>query len=688
MEETAEAPSDDTPRECCNQSHQSNARNNEEETKCCEEREDERRHGIVTVSANEPLPLAVSNERARNPTVNSHEGVGRGGHRLAATESPYLLQHAGNPVNWWTWCSEAFAEARARDLPIFVSVGYATCHWCHVMERESFANEACAARLNASFIAIKVDREQRPDVDDALMSACQIYTQASEGRASGGWPLSAFLDPSSGFPFFIGTYFPPEPAWGRASFGQLLDGLSDAWKHRRPALVEQSKRIARAVVDAVAVDHPPQLIRRECAERAAAQLMRLFDAQHGGFGSAPKFPQPSYLSLVREAGGSAGKTIVHTTLTKMALGGVFDQVAGGFHRYSVDEAWQVPHFEKMLYDNALLVPIYAECAAESGDPFLLQVCERTLEFVDRELSLPEGGFFCALDADVDHREGAGHVWTPGSVTEALESAGVSPEQSSEFIGATGLDGDANFRDPHHPDEAPTWVLQMRSSQDALNPATGAVLRALHKSRLARAQPMRDEKVLLGWNGLMIEGFATAGGALKNPQWIARASTAAEWVMGNLHSATGWQRCWFRGRASTSAALEDLASLGNGCAALAAVTGDDAWWQRAAVLFRDARGEFYEEESGRWHDARGGDNLLFVRPRSLHDGATPSGTTCVVRLMIALAAHFDDASIRRDLTQTLRAVGASLADQPLAMTAMVALLNRARVLVPSAFENCD
>lgn len=688
MQKSAEAPSQDAARECGNEPKQVNARDNEEESKRRKKREDERRHRFVTVSADEPLSLAVSLAPARIPTVNSFE-IGRsGGHRLAVTQSPYLLQHASNPVAWWPWCAEAFAEARARDLPIFVSIGYATCHWCHVMERESFANQECAARLNESFIAIKVDREQRPDVDDAFMSACQIYTQASEGRASGGWPLSAFLDPQSGFPFFVGTYFPPEPAWGRASFTQLLDGLSEAWKSRRPALIEQSRRIAHAVSGAVAVDHPPKKIRLGCAERAAASLMRLFDADHGGFGSAPKFPQPSYLSLVREAGGSAGKAIVHTTLTKMALGGLFDQVAGGFHRYSVDAAWNVPHFEKMLYDNALLVPLYAQCAAASGDAYLSQICQRTLEFVDRELSLPHGGFYCALDADVDHREGAGHVWNASQVATTLEQAGLSREQIEEFMRATGLDGAANFSDPHQSDEPASWVLQMRSPQDALNPETCAALRVLHESRNRRNQPMRDEKALLGWNGLMIEAFAHAGSALNNPKWIARASTAAEWVFENLHTATGWQRCWYQGRASTSPALEDLASLGNGCAKLASATGDERWWERATVLFGEARREFFDHESGRWHDSCADDSVLFVRPRNLHDGATPSGTTCVVRLMIALAGRSDDASLRTDLVRTLEAVGESVSDQPLAMTAMVALLNQAQVLVPSAFEKSD
>ena len=589
---------------------------------------------------------------------------------------------------WWPWCAEAFAQARVRDVPVFVSIGYATCHWCHVMERESFANDECAAAMNAAFVSIKVDREQRPDVDDAFMSACQIYTQAAEGRASGGWPLSAFLDPESGFPFFVGTYFPPEPAWGRPSFMQLLAGLSSAWQSRRPALVEQSKRIASAVVDGVAVDHPPKKVRWGCAERTATQLMRLFDEAHGGFGDAPKFPQPSYLALVRDAGADAGATIVHTTLTKMALGGVFDQVAGGFHRYSVDAAWQVPHFEKMLYDNALLAPLYAECAQQSGDAFLRQVCQRTLAFVDRELSLPHGGFYCALDADVNHREGAGHVWTPREVTETLSKAGVSSAQIEEFSCATGLNGDANFRDPHHGHEPPTWVLQMRSAQDALDPMICAALKALHERRARRTQPLRDEKVLLGWNGLMIEAFASAGGALNNAAWITRASDAAEWVFKNMQTSTGWQRCWYAGSASTSAALEDLAALGNSCITLARVTADNRWIERATALFRSARLEFFDEQRARWHDSVAGDTTLFVRPRSLHDGATPSGTTGIVRLMLALSGGADDASVRGDLARSVEAMGQSIAVQPLAMTAMVSLLNRVRVVVPSAFDESD
>ena len=620
--------------------------------------------------------------------MNQPSSSASGGSRLSAADSPYLLQHAGNPVQWWPWCSEAFAHARQRDLPVFVSIGYATCHWCHVLERESFADERCAARLNESFVAIKVDREQRPDVDDLFMSACQIFTQATEGRASGGWPLSAFVDPGTGFPFFVGTYFPPEPAWGRASFIQLLEGLSAAWKDRRPALLEQSKRIANAVIDAVAVDHPPKKIRRDCAERAARKLMQVFDEANGGFGDAPKFPQPSYLTLMLAAGGEAGAAIVRTTLAKMALGGLFDHVAGGFHRYCVDSAWQVPHFEKMLYDNALLVPLYAQCSARTGDRFLAHVCERTLAFIDRELAIDSGGFYCALDADVNHREGAGHVWSAREVSEALAQAGFSTQDAASFADATGLSSDPNFRDPHHPADPPAWVLQMRNAADALDPSIERALRALHDVRRAREQPIRDEKVLLCWNGMMIEAFAVAGEALHNSTWTARAVTAAEWVFAHLQTTAGWQRCWFHGRASIGATLEDLASLGNACISLARATGEMLWFERADELFQQARAEFFDPSSGRWHDCRAGETTLFVRPRSLQDGATPSGTTSIVRLMIALATPGDALATCADLARTLEGIGQSISEQPLSMSAMLSLLADARALAPCAFEESD
>jgi len=624
--------------------------------------------------------------------MNRSQQAHGGGFRLAGTESPYLLQHATNPVEWWPWGPEAFAAARQRDVPVFLSIGYATCHWCHVMARESFEDAQCAAEMNASFVCIKVDREQRPDVDDIYMNACQIYTQATEGRASGGWPLSAFLEPTHGRPFFVGTYFPPQPAWERPSFTQLLTSITASWSTRRPALIDQSSRMAEAVTAALAADHPAGKISPTIASRAALQLTQMYDRDHGGFGSVPKFPQPSYFSLLLAVGGAQGKDIVAASLTKMACGGVFDQVAGGFHRYSVDQAWMVPHFEKMLYDNALLAPLYAQISAENNDPFLRQICQRILAFVDRELAVPHGGFYCALDADVEHREGAGHVWTPARARGVLAEAGISTAAQDALMAATHLDRPANFRDPHHPDDPPSWVLQMRAPADALDASNIAALEVLHRNRMAWPQPLRDDKVLLGWNGLMIDGFATAGRVLKHDGWKARAEEAALWIFANLRTEDGWMRCWRSGRASIPATLEDIASMGNACMSLWRNSKDAVWLERAHELYTLARGEFFDDSRGWWSDVRAGDSLLFVRPRSANDGAVPSGTALILRLLVTLveADAVSDALAgwRQDLATTLEALSVNLIDQPLSMSDTLTLLPRAQSIVPAVFASAS
>jgi len=316
--------------------------------------------------------------------------------RLAQETSPYLLQHARNPVDWHPWGEEAFAEARRRDVPIFLSIGYSTCYWCHVMERESFEHETTAALLRERMVAIKVDREERPDVDDLMMTACQIFSQLTEGRASGGWPLTVFIDPHTLKPFFVGTYYPPKPSFGRPSFGELVVAMSEAWRDRRGDVESQAQRLAELVAEQLAAPAPQRALSAQTVQQAVAMLMQSADHQHGGFGGAPKFPQPSYLQLLLHAQPASGnetiRRFLHETATAMAMGGLFDQVGGGFHRYCVDASWTVPHFEKMLYDNGQLASVYALLVERTSDAFLATALRRTGDYLLREMRSEEGLF--------------------------------------------------------------------------------------------------------------------------------------------------------------------------------------------------------------------------------------------------------------------------------------------------------
>ncbi|MFO0872595.1 MAG: DUF255 domain-containing protein [Phycisphaerales bacterium] len=355
--------------------------------------------------------------------------------RLARETSPYLLQHAHNPVDWFPWGEEAFAEARRRNVPIFLSIGYSTCYWCHVMERESFEDEATAALLNERMVAIKVDREERPDVDEIYMTACQVFTQLTEGRASGGWPLSVVLEPATLRPFFVGTYFPPREMYGRTSFAQVVTALSDAWMNRRDDVLTQADRLATLVRDQLAQAPPRRAVGDATVKEAVGTLMRVHDREHGGFGGAPKFPQVPYLNLLAQVAwdNATVREALRRTADEMAIGGLFDQVGGGFHRYCVDATWTVPHFEKMLYDNGQLASFYATLVERTGDPYHAETLRRTLDYVLREMTSQEGAFFSAQDAEVDAREGASYVWTPdelkaalGAETEAGAGTGAAP----------------------------------------------------------------------------------------------------------------------------------------------------------------------------------------------------------------------------------------------------------------------
>ena len=611
----------------------------------------------------------------------------RPANRLAGTQSPYLLQHAHNPVDWWPWGAEAIAEARRRQVPLFVSIGYSTCYWCHVMERESFESVMAAGVLNEVCVPVKVDREQRPDVDELMMTACQVFTQLTEGRSSGGWPLNVFLDPETLEPFFCGTYFPPQPAFGRPSFVDLVRAVDGAWKSDRAGMAEQAKRIAdivrrqMALPAAGAAGDAATLGSTDTAEQVGGALLRMADPTNGGFGGAPKFPTPPYPRFLMDAGGPAMEQVVRRTLDAMAIGGLFDQVGGGFHRYTVDATWTVPHFEKMLYDNGQLASLYADAFRRWRDPFHAEAARRTCEYVIREMVGEGGRFLSAQDAEVDAREGANYVWTPEEARAALEAAGCVADWA--FAARLyGLDGAANFKDPHHADAPAVHVLRLSARPDALAREMGItdaefaarrtrVDAALLAARSLRRQPGTDDKTIAAWSGLMAEGMADAGAALGELAFLDAAARAASFVLVQMRGVDGaLRRTWRGGTASVDGFLEDYACMANACLALADATGGPHWRGEARALLAAAEARFLDPASGAWFDTVEGAADLFVRVRSVDDGAVPSGTASILRAMIRLGRAERDVAMLDRAERAIAAIAPALREQPVASSGTV------------------
>lgn len=606
--------------------------------------------------------------------------------RLARESSPYLLQHASNPVDWWAWGPEAFAEARRRDVPILLSIGYSTCYWCHVMERECFERDDVAALMNERFVCIKLDREEHPAVDDVYMTAVQMTT----GR--GGWPLNVFLVPHSLKPFWGGTYFPREPRHGLPSWPDVLTRLSQAWTSERSAVESQAERIAEAVREHIERVGPPTRVGQHEVSEAIGQLLKTFDRAHGGFGGAPKFPQPAFLGLlldVRPLAGddSTGDAIDQTllvTLERMALGGMFDQAGGGFHRYSVDERWLVPHFEKMLYDNASLAAVYARAAERFSDPYLASIARRTLDYVLSEMSLPDGTFAGAQDAEVDAREGKSYVWTPEEI-----AAAVGPVDADLAFRAYSIDSEPNFRDPHHPDEPASFVLALSARPERLahdlgiSPATmqerlDRINRVLLEARARRPQPSRDDKAITAWNGLMLSALAIASESLDEPAYLLAAERAGDAIWSSHRDRSG-RLCRARraGAVSGSVTLEDYAFLVRGLLDLShAATRRDSprageHRLRASKLASMAR-SLFREASGRWCDTPDGEADLFVRGASITDGAMPSAAGVMLLNLVELGET--DRSSYTDAIAMLAAFSSTIAESPLACaTALRAII---------------
>jgi uncharacterized protein len=543
-----------------------------------------------------------------------------GTNTLGRATSPYLRQHAGNPVHWQEWTPQALAEAAARDLPILLSVGYAACHWCHVMAHESFEDDGVAEVMNAGFVCIKVDREERPDIDAIYMNATVALT------GQGGWPMTCFLTPD-GRPFFCGTYYP------KAGFLQLLSAVSETWRHRRGEVEEASDHIAgelRKMVSGLP-DGGPDVAPTLC-DHAVATVLGDQDTVHGGFGGAPKFPPSALLeALLRHyerTGSTAALQVVSRTGNAMAHGGIYDQLAGGFARYSVDNAWVVPHFEKMLYDNALLLRVYAHWARRTADPLARRVANQTARFLLGELA--DGDMFTSsLDADADGREGSTYVWTRAQLTEVLgaDDGHWAAEVFAVTQSGTFEHGTSVLQAPTDPDD-PQRLERIRA--------------ALLAARLSRVQPGRDDKVVTSWNGLAITALAEASVALAEPEFARAAQRCAKTLL-DLHVVDGRLRRASLGAVvgDSAAILEDHAMLATGLLALFQLTTDEAWLTTSTELLDTALQHFTDPaRPGRWFDTADDAEQLMLRPADPLDGATPSGASTITEALLT-AAHLVD-----------------------------------------------
>jgi hypothetical protein len=578
--------------------------------------------------------------------------------RLAASTSPYLLQHAANPVEWYPWGEEALARARREDKPILLSIGYSACHWCHVMAHESFEDEAIGAQMSRDFVCIKVDREERPDLDDIYMAA----TLAMNG-GQGGWPMTVFLTPEQE-PFFAGTYFPPEDRWGRPGFRTLLTRIAGAWKDERDTIREQGARMAALLQDSARAA-PGLKLGEDEIRQAVDALRRGFDPTWGGFGPAPKFPPSGALSLLlrahRRFGDEQALPMVRRTLDAMARGGMYDQLAGGFHRYSVDERWLVPHFEKMLYDNALLPRAYLAGFAVTADPFYARVAQETLDYVLREMTAPEGPFHSATDADSEGVEGRFFVWTPEQVRAELDAEAARLFCAHYDVTEAGnWEGASILNTPLPLDDV---AVEAGISPEQLEASLRASRAILYEARSRRVAPGLDDKVLTGWNGLMIGALAEGARVLGLERYREAAERAADFVLAELRTPQGaLLRTWRRGRAHLSACLEDYAYLAEGLLDLYEAGGAHRYLDAALELAEAVRERFVAPEGGFYSVAEDHERLV-VRFREGHDGAVPNPNAVAAHVLARLGFHTGRDELREEAARAVRAYGNAIAGQP-------------------------
>ena len=575
--------------------------------------------------------------------------------RLAQETSPYLLQHKDNPVDWYPWGEEALSKAKELDRPIFLSVGYSACHWCHVMERESFENGEIAALMNELFVNIKVDREERPDVDSIYMSAVQSMT------GHGGWPMSVFLSPD-GKPFYGGTYFPNEDRGGMPSFPRILTAVAEAYHERREEIEQSSTRIVNTISSQSSARMSVEPIAQAMFHSAYRHLAPEFDWQHGGIGLQPKFPQPMmYEFLLTHAelqGNGAAQEFVDLTLTKIARGGIYDQVGGGFHRYSVDSVWLVPHFEKMLYDNGQLASLYLHAWQRTDNPFFAKIVEETLNYLDREMRhRPSGAFYSATDADSEGEEGKFFVWQTPEMEEVLGSELARVAMVYWDAARTGNFEGQNILNMHRSDQSAASELGI--SVDELASKIGEAKRLLYAARLRRVPPMTDDKVITSWNALVMRAFAEAGAAFNREDWVAVAVQNAEFIFERLVRDDGRLMRSCKADSDVPASilgfLEDYAYLADSLTHLYQATFDVQWLERAEELCDAMIELFWNSADGIFYDTGSDQEALIVRPRDTFDNAQPCGGSAASLALLRCAEFTGNVDLERIGAANLRSM---------------------------------
>jgi uncharacterized protein YyaL (SSP411 family) len=600
--------------------------------------------------------------------------------RLINESSPYLLKHAHNPVDWYTWGQEALDKAKAEDKPILLSIGYAACHWCSVMERESFENEDTAKLMNSLFVSIKVDREERPDLDALYMDAVQALT------GSGGWPMTVFLTPD-GAPFYAGTYFPPEDRYGMPGFPTVLRRLAYYYSSHRDEVEQQAEAFRdfyrerdqsrlRLPEDVL----PSQVsIGVEDLSQATSHLLDRADTTNGGFGGAPKFPHPMNLEfLLRQASRAANADAeailapVRQTLDAIAAGGMYDQIGGGFHRYATDAIWLVPHFEKMLYDNALLASVYLHAWQLTGEASYRRVCEETLDYVLREMTDPAGGFYSTQDADSEGVEGKFYVWTPAEIRESLGEADATIVEKLWGVTETG-----NFEGHNilHRAKTPAEVAtELGLEEDAVRNVITRARAHLYEARRQRVAPARDDKVLTGWNGLMQRAFAEAGRIFDRQDYRDAAVANAQFLLETMRTDSGLLRSWRNGHARIAAYLEDYSALASALLSTYETTGNATFFSEARTLVDEALTRFWDDKVETFFDTASDHEQLIGRPRELTDNATPSGMSLMAEALLRLAAFTGEDRYRDYATRVLAPLVPDMLKQPLAFGHLLCALD--------------